>query len=677
MNAQSLATVSLQERVMRSGALGDPNPLPPIAGNGDLHANAGGEGLDDELRAGLAYGKVETVLPYLVQDGYSRELAEAGHPVAVLENDLMRAEFLLDLGGRLRSLIDKRTGRELLHRNPVFRPANLALRNAWFAGGVEWNLGTTGHWPLTCSPLHALRVRRANESGGPAPDGGETLRMYEYERMRGLVVQVDASLAPDVPLLTVTVTLRNPRSTEVPVYWWSNIAVDERDDVRVIAPADSAYRFGYEGVLSRVPFPEAYRDGVDRSYTTRSRDAADYFFELNRPPMPWIAALGADGSGLFHASTERLRGRKLFLWGTAQGSGHWQRWLTDGEHPYLEIQAGLARTQLEHLPMPAAATWSWTEAYGLAQADPSAVHASWDEAVAAAGEAVERSGAPAVLLREEARDPSGDEVVEVLQRASGWGALEEVRRAQSEQPALSTPATPFFASDLGPQQEWWLAALNGADLDADPSQAPLSYQSDQAWAPIATGRSGWMARLQEGVLAVARGRWDAAVEAWRASIAVRDNGWAWRNLAVAAERDGDMDGAADAYRMARALLPRLLPLSIEAMRQLLEAGRPLEALALIETLDATQRSDGRVRFAEAQASLALGDLERCERLLDEGIEMADLKEGESSLDGLWAEYQAARMAAREGVAVTDAVRERAAREFPPPERYDFRMHVEG
>jgi hypothetical protein len=33
------------------------------------------------------------------------------------------------------------------------------------------------------------------------------------------------------------------------------------------------------------------------------------------------------------------------------------------------------------------------------------------------------------------------------------------------------------------------------------------------------------------------------------------------------------------------------------------------------------------------------------------------------------------VAERGGVAVTDAVRERAAREFPPPERYDFRMHV--
>ena len=83
-----------------------------------------------------------------------------------------------------------------------------------------------------------------------------------------------------------------------------------------------------------------------------------------------------------------------------------------------------------------------------------------------------------------------------------------------------------------------------------------------------------------------------------------------------------------------------------------------------------------MRFAEAEASLAIGDLDRCARLLEEGIEIADLKEGETSLDGLWFDYQTARLAAHDGVEATDAVRERAEREFPPPERYDFRMHVQ-
>ena len=102
----------------------------------------------------------------------------------------------------------------LLYRNPILQPANLALRNAWFAGGVEWNIGTIGHSPTTCEPLHAARVLQ--------PDGTPVLRMYEFERMREVVFQVDAWLPEDSPVLLVHVQIVNPSDTETPMYWWSN-----------------------------------------------------------------------------------------------------------------------------------------------------------------------------------------------------------------------------------------------------------------------------------------------------------------------------------------------------------------------------------------------------------------------------------------------------------------------
>ena len=106
-------------------------------------------------------------------------------------------------------------------------------------------------------------------------------------------------------------------------------------------------------------------DGQDRTYTTRASEAADYFFAIADDQRRWIAALDGRGAGLVQTSTDRLRGRKLFLWGKSPGGDHWQEWLAQPGHEYLEIQAGLARTQLEHLPMPARASWSWVEAYGL------------------------------------------------------------------------------------------------------------------------------------------------------------------------------------------------------------------------------------------------------------------------------------------------------------------------
>jgi tetratricopeptide (TPR) repeat protein len=669
-----VTTLRTSSLVMPSGQLGPVNPLPPLFGPADVHAAVTGDELDAEMRRGLEYGRATSVLPYLMQDGYDRALDEAEHPTAVLENDLMRAEFLLDLGGRLWSLIDKRSGRELLYRNPAFRPANLALRNAWFAGGVEWNLGTTGHWPLTCSPLHAIAIERNDRE--PA------LRMYEYERMRGLIVEIEASLPERQPLLTVRITIRNPRDTEVPVYWWSNIAVPEADDVRVVAPASSAWQFEYDQArISRRPFPTI--GDVDRSYTTRSRDAADYFFDLGSTPTPWIAALDAAGCGLFQASTSRLRGRKLFLWGSGRGGRHWQRWLTDGGGEYLEIQAGLARTQLEHLPMPAATEWSWVEAYGLAEADRRAVHgADWRPAVEAAARAIDSGQVAKVLEAESVRDRSDDRIIAGLQRASGFGALEDERRRRAGEPPLSSARTPFDPSDIGPDEQWWAAALRGEALPSDPAAAPLGYQSDPAWLAVAEAADGWAARLHEGVIHAAAGELDDAERAWRASVASADNAWAWRALAALHAHRGEDDRAAEAYGRALELQPTLAPLIIETMRFLIGAHRPAAALTVLER-HGVHPTHGRIRLLEARAALDAGDLARCGRLLEAGIEVPDLKEGEESLDALWLDYQARRLASADGVrpdadgAVPGRYLARAAEDFPPPPEYDFRMHESG
>ena len=165
----------------------------------------------------IRYGNVSSVLPYLLQDDYSRELVPQETSVAILENSYLRAIVLLDFGGRLWSLQDKVGGRELLYNNDRIQLGNLGLRNAWFPGGVEWNLGTTGHTALTCSPVHAASLR--------FPDGAPGLRIYEWERMRDLVYQVDFRLGPRSRHLVVDIKVTNPNAHAVPAYWWSNIAV--------------------------------------------------------------------------------------------------------------------------------------------------------------------------------------------------------------------------------------------------------------------------------------------------------------------------------------------------------------------------------------------------------------------------------------------------------------------
>ncbi len=112
------------------------------------------------------------------------------------------------------------------------------------------------------------------------------LRMSEFERIREVVYQVDVWLPEGSPVLLVHVRITNPGAAEVPMYWWTNIAVPQCPDVRVLAPADAAWHFDHHRRLRRVPVPD--HEGLDRTYPARAGDAADYFFAIDERP----AAMG-------------------------------------------------------------------------------------------------------------------------------------------------------------------------------------------------------------------------------------------------------------------------------------------------------------------------------------------------------------------------------------------------
>src|SRR5438046_5740376 len=97
------------------------------------------------MRERIAYGRLANPLPYTLQSKYRRDLRRLEIPAIQLTNGWMEALVLPGLGGRLWSLHDLDAGRDLVFTNQRLQFANLALTGAWFAGGIEWNLGSTGH----------------------------------------------------------------------------------------------------------------------------------------------------------------------------------------------------------------------------------------------------------------------------------------------------------------------------------------------------------------------------------------------------------------------------------------------------------------------------------------------------------------------------------------------------
>jgi hypothetical protein len=612
-----VTTLSAQELVLPSATFGPENPLPPISAIREHVPLVNLADLPTEIRQNVEYGRLENPLPCLDQDSYDRTLVERAIPTLVLDNDHLRATFLPGLGGRLYSLVHKPSGQELLYRNPVLQPANLALRNAWFAGGVEWNLGSTGHWTGTCSPMHAARVE--------GPDGTPVLRLWEWERTRGLVTQVDFWLPADSEFLYVGARIQNPSSETVPAYWWSNIAVEQSPETRVLVPADQAWKHGYGNRLDLVDVP--VRDDVDLSYPMRHRRAIDFFFELPPDQRPWIAALDAEGNGLVQASTARLRGRKMFVWGESRGGHRCQEWLSPGLQGsgYCEIQAGLARTQLEHLQLPGATDWHWLEAYGRLDTDPAVAHADdWGTARAGVGEILESLlSATELAAREQAWLTVADKApVEVLFAGSGWGAL-ELRRTGWK----VSPGTPFAEDTMTGRERAWLPVLDGRLPEAPWQEAPDGTLVGWRELLEAVEDDNWLSWYHRGVA-----RWyahdeEGAIDAWEKSVAAQDNPWALRNLAIAT---GNQSLWERAVELNPADLPQLLA---EAMNAGLEPAEGIFAAAGVA------RADPRVRVAEVRMLLRTGVPAGAETLLDQGIELPGLREGDNDLASLWQETQ--------------------------------------
>ena len=79
--------------------------------------------------------------------------------------------------------------------------------------------------------------------------------------------------------------------------------------------------------------------------------------------------------------------------------------------------------------------------------------------------------------------------------------------------------------------------------------------------PLLEAADGWLAMLHLGVVRAVAGDLEAAADAWTRSLATEPTAWAWRNLAVLAQADGDLALAVRRYHAAVALRPDLAPLA--------------------------------------------------------------------------------------------------------------------
>jgi len=614
---------------------------------------------DDELFVG--YGGLASIFPYRMQDLYDRADTPTAYIGVTLENEYLKALFLPELGGRLWSLYDKVAGRELLYSNPMVRPCNLAVRNAWLAGGIEFNCGMIGHHPFTCSPIHAVETA--------LPDGTPVLRMYEYERIRGAVYQMDFFLPEDSRVLYGRMRIVNPNRETVPMYWWTNMAVREDPEARDIIDATETYN-NKNGMVGKNPVP--VYEGIDITYPSNNPIAIDYFWKIPPSSRKYTAYIDKKGYGFMQSSTARLQGRKLFVWGQGEGGKRWQEFLTQDGHDgrYVEIQAGLAHTQYECIPMPPKTAWEWLETFGAVTADPEKVHGDWANARAEVGRRLEEISPIADLeaLLAETKSMALSPADRRICYGSAWGSLENLRREKAAQP-LVCPHLDF--GELTEAEKPWATLLETGCLPVlAPTEAPVSWMLQKEWTRLLEKAvSTHESQLHLAAIHMAERRVRDAEEALDAALALRVTPTALFLKAQVYRLKDDPLAAAQTALEAHALCPSDVSLARQAFALALRVRLHGEIVTAYEAAPENVQADGRVAMTYAFALLREGKTDEAEAVLyrDGGLSVTDIREGEISLTSLYISIQKARAEAR-GETLEDA-------DIDVPRQFDFRMNV--
>ncbi len=596
--------------------------------------------LDEDDGLFIGFGMLNDGLPYTLQDEYdTASPEELEFTAAVLENRFLKAVFIPELGGRLWSLYDKENQRDLVLANTQLLPCNLGIRNAWFAGGVEFNCGRRGHDEQTMSPRFAAVVETENFP---------VLRIYEYQRDRETPFQYDCFLPDDSRFLYIRGRIWNPNTNMVPMYWWSNIAVPEVKGSRVVVPADTVFANWYSGgshALAKLDMPCG--EGFDASYPENFDYVKDHFYNIPQDKRRYETLFYPDGYGFCHISTRRLRGRKLFVWGQSQGGRHWNRKLLGpGLDAYIELQAGLARSQQECLPMPPKTAWEWLEGYGALTMPKKKVFGKWQDAVDAVTTELDRIIPETELddMLSRTRQSIALKPGKTVISGSGWGALEELRLGKKLVPHLDF-------GKIQSEQEPWAELLTKNKMTA---ASPSSYMvSDNFFIKLLEAEKSWQTAYFKALNYFRRNDLERAEN----EIATISGEYSRKHilhlLANIRRKQKRFTEAADLICQAGLTAVDDASFCKEVLKMLLELKAYDRMTDLFAALTPALRERPLIKFMHACALAHTGKLSEAENILLEngGLDIPDIREGENSTSELYIFIQMEK-AARTGKCIS-------------------------
>ena len=270
------------------------------------------------------------------------EKIDREYTAVVLENDYIKLTILPELGGRIYSAYDKRTGYDFFYKNHVIKPALIGCLGSWISGGMEFN------WPFH---HRASTFMPTDFCVKEEPDGTSTVYLSEHDpidRMKGMV---QIRLPKNAAWFETRARVYNRTDTKKSFLWWENTAVPVNHDYQIFYPPDVSYvNFHYKRSVTTFPVADnslgvfngiRYEEPTDISLHKSTIQPTSYFCA----PSKYDFFGGYDHGkqcGVVHIADHHISpGKKMFTWGYNQLSQTWENALTDTDGAYAELMAGV------------------------------------------------------------------------------------------------------------------------------------------------------------------------------------------------------------------------------------------------------------------------------------------------------------------------------------------------
>lgn len=271
-----------------------------------------------------------------------------------LENEYLKVCVLPEIGGKIYSAEDKKTGYSLFYKQHVIKPALIGALGSWTSGGLEFN------WPFHHRPSGFMHTDFTTETSS---DGSVVCWLSEHDPVDRMKCLIGIILRPGTAIIETKKKVCNRTPTTKSFLWWENAAVPVNPSYQLFFPRDVSY-VNFHYLDSRISYPIAGDNVFNGIAMTEPRDisqhkntqkATSYFACASR--YDFFGGYDHDADcGVVHIGDHHISpGKKMFTWGYEQLSKTWETALTDTDGQYVELMAG---TYSDNQP-----NFAWLEPY--------------------------------------------------------------------------------------------------------------------------------------------------------------------------------------------------------------------------------------------------------------------------------------------------------------------------